>query len=234
MIDDNIQYRFVYTNGVQDMNTVQFQFVDNSSNNTEFNQAEPSTSNVTNSTSKSGLRNQHGPLTEWKPEEVKLMLSSYKEYITDVGKDKTFKSKKEMWNTIAKNISDTFNITRTPTQCMTKFFYRFKTLKKAKRLGTEVETTIQTAKIQNEMEAMDSIFHVVMEDMEAARINEIENGGQGSCSSEIEVLAKILPKTLIELAKVNARAQERRHREHMDFLRGFESRYMEMLEKKLK
>ncbi|XP_050441748.1 uncharacterized protein LOC126846416 isoform X2 [Adelges cooleyi] len=230
--DDNIQYRFVYSNDeieVHEMDTVQFQFVDGSSN-IEYHSPEPSTSNVTNSGQKSGSRNQHGPLTEWKPEEVKLMLSNYKKYITDVGKDKTFKSKKEMWNNIAKNISDTFNVTRTPTQCMTKF----KTLKKAKKLGSDVETTINATKLQNEMEAMDTIFNVVMEDVEAARINEIETRGQETNSSELEVLAHILPKTLIELAKVNARAQERRHREHMDFLRGFESRYMEMLDKKLK
>lgn len=59
-------------------------------------------------------------LAEWKDEEMKLMLKKYREYILHVGKDKRFKTKKEMWTTIAEEINNAFNVGRSSNQCMSK------------------------------------------------------------------------------------------------------------------
>lgn len=81
------------------------------------------------------------------------------------------------------------------------------------------ENVARSIKIKTEIEEIDSIHQVIMGDLENAR-NEKPDGSD-QIHSNLDILAQILPKTLIELAKVNARTQERRHSEYMDFLKKF-------------
>jgi len=55
-----------------------------------------------------------------KEEEMKLLLKKYVEFARNVGKDKKFKDKKEMWAAITEEMNNTFHVARTQTQYMTK------------------------------------------------------------------------------------------------------------------
>lgn len=87
-------------------------------------------------------------------------------------------------------------------------------MKKPKKQGEET-----TGTFQDELDSIDSIHEVIMEDLETARINEIDVN-QDLTNPE-SLLSLVLPKTMIELAKINAHAQERRHREYMELVKGF-------------
>lgn len=71
---------------------------------------------------------------------------------------------------------------------------------------------------QEELHSLDSIHDLVMEELVTAKIPE----DQGKEKEQpLSVLYQILPKTMVELAKINAHGQERRHREYMESIKDF-------------
>jgi len=51
---------------------------------------------------------------------MKLLLKKYVEFSRNVGKDKKFKNKKEMWAAITEVMNNTLHVSRTQNQYMTK------------------------------------------------------------------------------------------------------------------
>lgn len=74
---------------------------------------------------------------------------------------------------------------------------------------------------QEELNSLDAIHDLVMEELVTSKTNgSAEDQGKEKQES-LSVLYQILPKTMVELAKINAHAQERRHREYMDYIKEF-------------
>lgn len=71
---------------------------------------------------------------------------------------------------------------------------------------------------QDEIKAFDSLGDVIMEDMEGSKICKLEVQGREITNPETAIV-QMLSKSLIEIAKINAYALERKHREHMDYIK---------------
>jgi len=59
-------------------------------------------------------------LADWKEDEIKLLLKKYIEFVQNVGKDKKFKTKREMWVAITEKMNNELDVVRSPKQYMAK------------------------------------------------------------------------------------------------------------------
>jgi hypothetical protein len=71
---------------------------------------------------------------------------------------------------------------------------------------------------QEELNSLDAIHDLVIDELMNSKTESIEDKEK---QESLSVLYQILPKTMVELAKINAHAQERRHREYMDSIKEF-------------
>ncbi|KAH7969245.1 hypothetical protein HPB52_016290 [Rhipicephalus sanguineus] len=74
---------------------------------------------------------------EWNSRESKVLLENYVRYVPQVGPDKTFRSKKDMFKRIAEHIFEETGQRRTGDQCEN----RYKTIMRRKRRNGEGRTT---------------------------------------------------------------------------------------------
>lgn len=94
-----------------------------------------------------------------------------------------------------------------------RFFHRFQSMKRTKK---QLEGLVN---FQDELDSIDSIHEVIMEELETVKTTELDINRDAPNPEAL--LSQVLPKTLIEIAKINAHAQERRHREYMELIKGF-------------
>lgn len=59
-------------------------------------------------------------MNEWGDDDTKLLMELYKNNISKVGLERTFRTKLKMFEHIANVLSDTLNITRTAEQCVNR------------------------------------------------------------------------------------------------------------------
>ncbi|XP_025412023.1 uncharacterized protein LOC112684625 isoform X2 [Sipha flava] len=221
--EDNILYKYMtYSNG-QDSHkktaNTHYQLAPPPSDNKEPSYSGQNTINAKASVQKPGIK---ATPIDWKEEEGRLMLRRYKDYALNVGKDKKFKSKREMWNCITEEVNETFNVKRSTAQCMSKFFHRYQSMKKPKK---QIEGVVN---FQEELNSLDAIHDLVIDELMNSKTESIEDKEK---QESLSVLYQILPKTMVELAKINAHAQERRHREYMDSIKEFENKFLESVSK---
>lgn len=74
---------------------------------------------------------------------------------------------------------------------------------------------------QEELNSLDAIHDLVMDELMNSKTSESTDDKGKEKQESLSVLYQILPKTMVELAKINAHAQERRHREYMDSIKEF-------------
>jgi len=222
---ENVQYVYendqAYTNS---KGSLAYRLIDAETSNVEHNSSGPNNIKVASSSVQRSSKRRSISYSEWKADEIKLLLKKYEEYNQYVGSDKKFKNIKEMWVTISEEMNSTFNTVRTPNECMIKFSYNFE----------KPETNLKTQEVlfsfKDEIDTLDSLHEIIMKELAAAKKCELEIQGQEKTGADL-IMNQILPKTLIELAKVKALAQERRHREYMDCVKSFEVRFMENITK---
>lgn len=90
-------------------------------------------------------------------------------------------------------------------------FFRFSEVARLK------ENDLSVPSIKTELEEVDSIQQSIMNELEAAKkVAEANNQALDTCA-----LIVFVTKTITDLAKVKLQAQERKHREFMQFLNGF-------------
>lgn len=68
-------------------------------------------------------------MTEWSKGETKLLFDKYSQYMVMIGPMKQFKTKKIMWEKIAKGLKDIIGVSKTSLQCEN----RYKTIMKQKK-----------------------------------------------------------------------------------------------------
>jgi len=95
-----------------------------------------------------------------------------------------------------------------------RFFNRFQTQKKPKKAKEGLFS------YHDEIGALNSLYEVIMNDLNEARTKELEIHGNEITGSD-SIINQVLPRTLIELAKIKAQSQERRHSEYMKFIKSF-------------
>lgn len=199
---------------------IQYQFIDSESNDIDHNSFGSKNNKAASSSVKMSGRIRSNT-SDWKEEEMKLLLKKHVEFARNVGKDKKFKSKKDMWAAITEEMNNALPVARTQSYYMTKFLHRFQTLSKRRKVGES---------FQSEIETLDSLHEDIMNDFDSARLNELEIHGEEITGPD-SLMYQILPKTIIEVAKIKAHAQERRHREYIECVKTFEARYMENITK---
>ncbi|VEN53811.1 unnamed protein product [Callosobruchus maculatus] len=79
--------------------------------------------------------------TEWQEGETRLLLDKYESYLPLVGPMKKFKTKKNMWLQISKDLSVILNVERSPLQCEN----RYKTILKRKKRQLKTMTEVAAA-----------------------------------------------------------------------------------------
>lgn len=92
-----------------------------------------------------------------------------------------------------------------------RFLHRFQTQNKRRKVGES---------FQSEIDTLNSLHEDIMNDFDSARLNELEIHGEEITGPD-SLMYQILPRTIIEVAKIKAHAQERRHREYIECVNKF-------------
>lgn len=194
-------------------------------NTSNENQNECSTADVVEACT-SGTENKENK-TEWGESDTKLLLDLYHEGLPQVGPLKKFRNKRAMWNHISKQIETRLNVSRTPSQCES----RYKTVLKRKVTATKInKTSGETRKdvdFEDEIEKIksldDSVEPEVLMSGDTLKIKK----RAVSPSTSLKDCNKIPQKKkkselftlLTNMHKEKEENKERRHREKLDLLK---------------
>ncbi|XP_065364398.1 uncharacterized protein LOC135957552 [Calliphora vicina] len=143
----------------------------------------------------------------WSSSETKQLMELYKSLICDVGPQKRFSQKKEMWSEISTHFAN-----KDPKQCETRFTHILNKQRKGYNAFSIQYIRGNTVRSKNR-----KTYKSITNDRE---VNEYENNERNTQEKKLlaatELKEKPIQETLLELAAKKEEANERRHRENME------------------
>ncbi|XP_059216877.1 uncharacterized protein LOC131996303 [Stomoxys calcitrans] len=164
----------------------------------------------------------------WSDGDTRMLLDLYAKYLPQIGPLRKFRNKKEMWSKVAEKVGN-----KSAKQCEE----RYKTVLRRKKLAVENNNTSGSKRQKIDFE--EELFQIC--NLDDSIEPEIQISSQKIIKREQrDILASTstskkkqsVQDTLLEIAKLNEEAKERRHREKMEAIKDMKQNLERLFQQK--